>query len=204
MRTIDAKVITANLFAAGRQYVMVRDLNQIKEELHNAFAETTKALNLESVYIEISRDTLCNMVEDWGFVFAVCDDIYFRSEWSFPEYFCQEYVNEVFNWHVPVELREVFDTVICQHAVDSLAETPEIIRDRIGQLEQMAKRFCPFCGANRKIRPSHIINVAFIHQGWNVLGYSWADTVACRANPERARQALLRAQLDQMLVAVKI
>lgn len=194
---IYASTIVPALFAAGRQYVSVRDLKKVTTELYAAFGEIQSAMKLEHVYIDIDRNAISDLNHHHGYCCSQHDGIFFRTEGQLPHIFTREYVEGIFTWQVPEELRVAFWKVIESHAVDSLSETAEILKERIDQNIGFAKTYCKYCGENL---PLLLDDESKLYKHLSGKGYSWQNQIDCRAQPERKREDELKKTLEQMKV----
>ena len=93
---IDADCILANLFAAGRKSISIRDLKQIRWMLEAEF---------DNVFIDISMPTIYFAISMYPYMFEWERHDIQPAHNATSDVFSTDYIDNVFNWRIPEELR---------------------------------------------------------------------------------------------------
>ena len=101
---IDADCIMANLFADGREFISIRDLKQIRWMLEKEFDDVFIDISMPAIYFAISMYPDMFKWNDYR-IQPVLD--------SASEVFSTDYINNMFNWRIPDEIRStLIDKII--------------------------------------------------------------------------------------------
>jgi len=95
---IEADCVLVYVFVAGKRTVTIRDLNKVRARLESEF---------NNVFIDISNASIYYAIEHRPDLFRFCEDSLVihddQKKLSSPEY-----IEEIFNWRIPLEYRERF------------------------------------------------------------------------------------------------
>ena len=195
---IEPVVVVTSLFAVGREFIALIDLKEIQGELYRGTDRQIRKCGLGQVYIAFDHDAMNKMVSDYKRYVSTAHLTYYRSEWAEPEFFTKDHVENVFGWHIPVELRKIYWGIIRSHREDYYIECREILHDRILQLEARTRLGCLSCQAGLGLQ-YHPEMSSYLHPGWDGRDYSWHTPVRCDQSLLRTRQAALKARYEKLL-----